>query len=182
MHPVLPHGQAERGAGCCRPPVDPQPPFFPRLHLPEFFTLAIGPTSHLARRLGVDSALAQLLGKDLSPAAQIRLARIEPLAVLGLGLHRQVDMRMRLMVVQNHHVAVIGELDLRELPGREEHRLGISASGHGQHDVERLATLADIWNVGTAQPPLALDVVQGHLASLTAPRSSSISSLPFLVM
>src|SRR6478735_2358174 len=31
------------GGRRCRPPLDPQPPFFPRLHLPEFFPLAIGP-------------------------------------------------------------------------------------------------------------------------------------------
>ena len=106
-----------RDVGCCSHPVGPQSPFFPRLHLPEFFPLAIGPPSQLPRSFSVDPALLQLLGEDLSPATQIGLARIEPLAVLGFGLHRQVDMRMGLMVVQHHHIAVIGELALRELPG-----------------------------------------------------------------
>ena len=109
------------GAGCCRPPLDPQPAFISRLHLPEFVTIAAGPTAHLPRRFSIDSALAQLIGEDLSPAAQIRLAQIEPLAVLRLGFDRQVDMRICLMIVQHHHVAMIGELDLRELSGREKH-------------------------------------------------------------
>ena len=63
--------------------MDPQPPFFRRLHLPELFALAIGPTGHLSRRFGVDSALlayydhplvrAQLLPKEKTGAKVVSL-------------------------------------------------------------------------------------------------------------
>src|ERR1019366_7287428 len=68
-----------------------------------------------------------------------------------------------LVVMQHHHVAVVGKLDPCKLPGREQHRLRIGASRHRQHEVEGLAPMAD---VVAAELPLSLDVEQGALAAL----------------
>ena len=64
------------------------PSLLGRLFSPEIRVVANDPSHGLPRRLCIDPALAQLLGKCLAPAVQIGLARIEPLAVLGLGLAR----------------------------------------------------------------------------------------------
>ena len=66
----------------------------------------------LPRGLGLDAALAQLLGEGLAPAVQVGLARVQALAVLRLGAHADVHVRVGLVVVQHHHVLVVGQLGL----------------------------------------------------------------------
>ena len=52
-------------------------------------------------------------------------------------------MHMRVgLVIVDHDVAVIGELDLRELAGSALGAQGIGAARHRQHDVEGLAPMA----------------------------------------
>jgi len=63
----------------------------------------------------------------------------------------QVHVRVGLVLVQHHHVAVIGELDVRELAGRSLNDEGIGAPRHRQHDVEGLASMALLADVGTAE-------------------------------
>jgi len=59
---------------------------------------------------------------------QIGLARVEALAVLGLGTHADVYMRVGLVVVQHHHVLVVSPLALRELARRALHGQRIGAT------------------------------------------------------
>ena len=69
----------------------------------------------LRRRLGLDAPAAQLLGKGLAPAVQVFLARIQAFAVTPFRAHADVHMRIGLVRVQHHHVAVVRQLGLREL-------------------------------------------------------------------
>jgi hypothetical protein len=95
-----------------------------------------------SRRLGLDAQPAQPFRKGLAPALQIGLARVQAFAVLGLCPHADVHMRVRLVVVQHHHVAVVCQLDPGELARcmLDDQRIG--AVRHRQHDVDGLAPRA----------------------------------------
>ena len=113
----------------------------------------------------VDAALAQSFGEGLAPALQVGFARVEPLALLRRGLDAQVHVRVGLMVVQDHHIAVVGELDPGEFACRPLHGQRIGAARHRQHDVEGFAAWAHGVDLGAADAPLALDLVQRLLAA-----------------
>jgi hypothetical protein len=88
--------------------------------------------------------------------------------VLGLGPHADVHMRVGLVVVQHHHVLVVGQFDLRELARRALHGQRVGAARHRQHDVEGLAPLtgfSDVVDQRAAEAPVIGQVVQRVLAS-----------------
>ncbi len=82
------------------------------LDLPQLWIAPPDTPRRLPRRLGLDPALAQLLREGLAPAVQVGLARVQALAVLRLGAHADVHVRVGLVVVQHHHVLVVGQLGL----------------------------------------------------------------------
>ncbi len=111
--------------------------------------------------LGLDAPSAQPLSKGLAPPAQVFLARIQAFAVTPFRAHADVHMRVRLVRVQDHHVAVVRQLGLRKLPRGLPQHMGIRAGRHRQHDVEGLAALADLRDARAAEPPLIGDRAQG---------------------
>ena len=122
-------------------------------------------TAHcLRRRFGLDAPASQPLGKRLTPAAQVLLARVQARAVAALGAHADVHMRVRLVDVQDHHVAVHRQFGLGEFAGRLLHDSRVGPRRHRQHDVEGLAALADLRDASAAEPPLIGDVAQRFLA------------------
>jgi hypothetical protein len=119
----------------------------------------------LTRRFGLDALPAQALRKGLAPALQVGLAWVQPLAVLGLRPHAEVHMRVRLVVVQHHHVVVVGQPDPGELARRLLHGQRIGAARHRQHDVVGLASGAVVVDARAAHLPLPLDGLQCLLAA-----------------
>jgi hypothetical protein len=85
---------------------------------------------------------------------------------LRLGFDAQVHVRVGLVGVQHHDVAVIGELDPRELARRLQNAQRVGPLGHREHDVEGLLPMAEVIDVGAAEPPLTLDVPEGIAALL----------------
>ena len=73
--------------------------------------------------------------EPLSPLPERGFAKVQPLAVFASGLENQVDMRMRLVRVQSHHIAM---LKCKLLPGEIPHRrldlLGRRSGGHGEYE------------------------------------------------
>jgi len=90
------------------------------------------------RGIGRDTLFTQEGGEVLAPLPQGRLADVEALAGLELvfGLDHQVNVRMGLVGVQHHRVAILQRKVLaRELPSGDEHSLRRRALRHRQHDV-----------------------------------------------
>jgi hypothetical protein len=141
-----------------------RPTLFGSLDSPEGLVVAHLTARRLAGRLGVDAPAAQLLREGLAPALQIGLAGVEPLAVPRLGANAEVDVRVGLVVVQDHHVAMVAELGAGELPGGALHDQRVGAARHRQHDVERLAPVGRLVDERAAMAPLLDQVLQRLLA------------------
>ena len=58
------------------------------------------------------------------------------MAVLAFGAQAQVDVRVRLMRVEHHHVAVVRELSAREGAGRLLHGRRRRAGRHRKHHID----------------------------------------------
>lgn len=134
------------------------------LALPHPLVAMPRPASDLGRRLGLDPPTAQPLRKGLAPAAQVFLARVEALPVATFGPYAQVHVRIGLVGVQHHHVAVIRQLGLGELARGALQEFGFRARRHRQHDVESLAAFADLRDARAAQAPLVHQIAQRFLA------------------
>lgn len=67
---------------------------------------------------------------------------------------------LRLVLMQHHHIAVVLQLDPRELPGRLQHRLRIGAAWHRQHQIEGFAPRTDLPDQRATVAPLLGQVVQ----------------------
>jgi len=95
-------------------------------------------------------------------------------------------MRVGLVVVRHHHVLVIRQLGVGELARGVLHAQWIGAARHRQHDVEGVASLTwfnHVVNQGAAETPVIGQVVRHRfLPRIVSPRSSSMSSLPFLLI
>jgi hypothetical protein len=116
------------------------------------------------RGFGLDAALPQLLGKDLPPASQVGLARVEAPTILALGAHGQVHMRIGLVGVQHHHVAVIPQFHPGKGPGGILQRRFRRAGRHRQHDIEGFATLTAFVDARACMAPLLDQVMHAFLA------------------
>ena len=108
---------------------------------------AAPPPTGEPRCFGLDAPVAQLLGEGLPPAVQIDLARVQALAVLGLGPDADVHMWVGLVVVQHHHLLVIRQLDLGELARGVLQAQRVGPAWHRQHDIEGLAPLSGFGDV-----------------------------------
>src|SRR3546814_7673554 len=86
------------------------------------------------RRFGGDAALAQFMGEALPPVMEIGFARVEPRPVLALSRDGQMDMGVRGVGVQRHHIAELPlELDARKrLDGIMDSRGIGRTAGHRQ--------------------------------------------------
>lgn len=73
---------------------------------------------------------------------QVGFAGIQALAVPRLRTHADVDVRVGLVIVQDHHVLVISQFRLSKLSRRALHGQRVSSPRHRQHDVERFAPMA----------------------------------------
>jgi hypothetical protein len=73
---------------------------------------------------------------------QVRLARIQASSALRLRSDTQVNVRVSLVVVEDHHVLVIIEFGLSEFPRCSLDDQRVNTAGHRQNDVERLASRA----------------------------------------
>jgi hypothetical protein len=126
----------------------------------------------LRRGFGLDAPIAKLLGEGLAPAVQVLLAGVQALAVAPLRANADMDVRVGLMRVQDHDVAMVRQFSHGELACRLAHHASIGAGRHRQHDVEGLATFADLGDACAAESPLigdrALDLPS--LADRTAVR------------
>jgi hypothetical protein len=73
--------------------------------------------------------------EPLSPLPERGFANVQPLAVIASGLENQVDMRVRFIGVQSHHIAM---LEPKLLPGEIPYRrldfLGRGPCGHGEYE------------------------------------------------
>src|ERR1700722_17081366 len=73
--------------------------------------------------------------EPLSPLPERGFANVQPLAVIASGLENQVDMRVRFIGVQSHHIAM---LKCKLLPGEVPHRrldfFGRSPGGHREYE------------------------------------------------
>ena len=138
------------GSGCCA-----------WLALPAAQAAPRDAPGRLRRGLGLDTPVAQLLGKGLAPAVQVFLSRVQAFAVTPLRAHADVHMRVRLVRVQHHDIAMVRQFGLGEFARRLLRHPGIGARWHRQHDVERLAALADLRDARAAEPPLIGDRTQG---------------------
>ena len=96
---------------------------------------------------------------------QVGLARVQALAVLGLGPHADVHVRVGLVVVQHHHVLVVSQFDLRELARGALYGQRVGATRHRQHDVEGLAPRADVLDQAAAVTPVVGQFAQRVLAA-----------------
>jgi hypothetical protein len=144
----------ERGAGCwsglVRAPLLASSCGGTRLALPAA-QAAPGDASRRPRRgFGLDAPVAQLLGKGLAPAVQVFLAGVQAFAVSPLRANADVHVRIRLVRVQHHDVAMVRQFGLGELARRLAHHASIGAGRHRQHDVEGLASFADFGYACTA--------------------------------
>lgn len=81
-----------------------------------------------------------------------------------LGPHADVHMRDGLVVVWHHHVLVVRQLGLCELTRcpLDDQRVGVP--GHGQHDVEGLATVAFISDLAAPVELVVGQFVYGRFA------------------
>ena len=95
---------------------------------------------------------------------QVDFARIQALAVLRLGAHADCTCGLA-MVVQHHHILVVGQLGLRELARRPLHGQRVGATRHRQHEVERLAPVADVLNEAAAIAPVVGQLAHRFLAA-----------------
>jgi len=93
-------------------------------------------------------------------------------------------MRVGLVVVQHHHVLVVGHLGLREFARRFLHDQRVGTARHGQHDVEGFAPIANLFNLAAAETPIFRERMHCVTAPprIVLPRSSSMSSRQFLLM
>src|SRR5688572_10078572 len=95
----------------------------------------------------------------------VSLARVEARAVLGLGANAQVHLRVGLVVVQDHHVLVVGELAPSEFPGCPVEQVRVGAAWHRQHHVERLPARAHVGDQGASEPPVLRQLADRFLAA-----------------
>ena len=85
---------------------------------------------------------------------QIGLAWAQALATFRFGANAEVHVGIGLVVVQHHDVLVVAQLGLGELTRRAKDAEGVGAPRHRQDDVERLATMADVVDQGSAVAPV----------------------------
>src|SRR5580692_792749 len=86
--------------------------------------------------------------EPLSPLPERGFAKVQPLAVFASGLENQVDMRMRLIRVEGHHIPM---LERKLLPGEIPYRrldlFGRRSGGHGEDEfVDQSLRL--LWLIG----------------------------------
>ena len=75
------------------------------------------------------------LCEPLSPLPERGFAKVQPLALIASGLENQVDMRMRLIGMQSHHIAMLeSELLPGEIPHRRLDLLGRRSGRHGEYE------------------------------------------------
>ena len=111
---------------------------------------------------GLHPVTTQFLGKGLAPPLQVGLARVESFTVDRLCPHAEVHVRVRLVVVQHHHILVVGQLGLCKLARRPLDDPRVRAAWHGQHDVERLAPVSFVCDQAAAIAPLVAQLVDSR--------------------
>src|SRR5579863_5460599 len=73
--------------------------------------------------------------ESLSPLPERGFAYVQRLAFIASGLENQMDMRMRLIGMQSHHIPMPKcELLSGEIPHRRLDRLGRGPGGHGEYE------------------------------------------------
>src|SRR5271167_2418159 len=74
--------------------------------------------------------------EPLSPFPQGGLFNVQTLPLIACGLDEHVDMRMRLVRVQSHHIAMLEcKLLPGEIPYRRLYLLGRRPGGHGEYEL-----------------------------------------------
>jgi hypothetical protein len=87
------------------------------------------------RRVSRNTLFAHQLREVLAPISQELLVDVQPPAELALGLHYQVHVRVLLVGVQDHGVAVLREFLAGELPRRGQHLVRGRRRRHGKDDI-----------------------------------------------
>jgi hypothetical protein len=91
-------------------------------------------------------------------------------------------MGVGLMVMKDHDVLVVGELCLGKVACSPLDRQRVGATGHGQHDVERLATVPNFRDLCSSIAPVVAGLLQGFLAGHRAAELVLDLEPPFFAM
>ena len=84
---------------------------------------------------GCNALFAHQAREVLAPISQELLVDVQPPAELTLGLDDQMHVRLLLMGVQDHRVAVLREFLAGELPRSGQNLVRGRGRRHGKHDV-----------------------------------------------
>uniref|UniRef100_A0A071M5U9 Uncharacterized protein n=1 Tax=Burkholderia cenocepacia TaxID=95486 RepID=A0A071M5U9_9BURK len=130
------------------------------------FRVALRHATHTPkRRIRLDTAFTQFLGKTLTPSLKILMAGIQAMAVRTTYLYAQMHMRMRFVIVRGENVCpAVTELNCREISCRIAHCFPIRSRWHRQQDVESLAALAGLGDAPPAELPGLHEIAHRILA------------------